>query len=277
MFLDPYCVLAVEPALSSPSWGWRQGGAGCVRECPTLYRPRHAESTDLYRLIEGHFEEFAVEHEERFEAQDGPLRAVVRRVVDAFLDCGRPENGFARVRCPKCGGEFFVPGSCQTRNFCPSCQQKRAELLAEKLREEVLASVPHRHAIFTIPKALRRLFLRERRLLGLLPRCAAEALTRCWRAVLDRRDGVPGVVASIQTFGGFGANWQPHVHALVTDGLILPGGEFVPLPAYDETLERLLTETFRRLVLGALRKEERISETFLESLSSWRHGGGFSA
>ena len=181
------------------------------------------------------------------------------------------------MRCPRCGGEFFVPASCQTRNFCPSCQQKRAELLAEKLREEILAPVPHRHAIFTIPKALRRLFLRERRLLGLLPRCAAEAVTRCWHAVLDRRDGVPGVVASIQTFGGFGANWNPHVHALATDGLILPGGAFVPLPAYDETLERLLTETFRRLVLRALHKEERISETFLESLATWRHGGGFSA
>jgi len=80
--------------------------------------------------------------------------------------------------------------------FCgretPSCQQKRAELLAEKLREEILAPVAHRHAIFTVPKALRWLFLRERRLLGILPRCAAETITRCWRAVLDRKDGVPG-------------------------------------------------------------------------------------
>ena len=47
----------------------------------------------------------------------------------------------------------------------PSCQQKRAELLAEKLREEILAPVPHRHAIFTVPRTLRCLFLRERRLL----------------------------------------------------------------------------------------------------------------
>jgi hypothetical protein len=84
------------------------------------------------------------------------------------------------------------------------------------------------------------------------------------------------VVASIQTFGGYGANWNPHVHALATDGLILPGGEFVPLPDYDETLERLLTETFRRLVLKAVHEEERISEAFLESLLTWRHGGGFS-
>ncbi len=67
------------------------------------------------------------------------------------------------------------------------------------------------------------------------------------------------------------------VPPLVTDGVLLPGGSFVSLPGYDETLERLLTETFRRLVLHALYKEERISETFLETLATWRHGGGFSA
>jgi hypothetical protein len=47
----------------------------------------------------------------------------------------------------------------------------------------------------------------------------------------DRRDGVPGVVAS--TFGGYGANWHPQVHALATEGLILPGGTFVPGPRHD--------------------------------------------
>ncbi len=62
----------------------------------------------------------------------------------------------------------------------------------------------------------------------------------------------------------------------MTDALLLPGGSVVPGPAYDESLERLLTETFRRLVLEALRREERLSESFLESLMTWRHGGGFS-
>ena len=157
----------------------------------------------------------------------------------------------------------------------PSCQQKRAEVLTAKLREEILAPVAHRHAVFTIPRALRGLFLRERRLLGLLPRCAAETLLRCWRAALDRRDGRPGVVASIQTFGGQ-ANWHPHVHALVTDGLLRPGGRFVPLRVDGEEFERLLTETFRRLVLRALHAEQRLSRRFLDRLLTWRHGGGFS-
>ena len=48
------------------------------------------------------------------------------------------------------------------------------------------------------------------------------------------------------------------------------------MPPYDEGLERLLTETFRRLVLDALVKAERLSEEFRERLLSFRHGGGFS-
>ncbi|MCZ6793800.1 MAG: transposase zinc-binding domain-containing protein [Planctomycetota bacterium] len=48
--------------------------------------------------------------------------------------------------------------ACQTRNVCGSCQQKRALLLAEKLRAEILAPVEHRHVIFTIPVVLRGIF-----------------------------------------------------------------------------------------------------------------------
>jgi hypothetical protein len=62
----------------------------------------------------------------------------------------------------------------------------------------------------------------------------------------------------------------------VSDGLFLPGGDYVPLPLYDEEMERLLTETFRRLLLDALVSGERLTEGFRERLLSFRHGGGFS-
>ena len=62
----------------------------------------------------------------------------------------------------------------------------------------------------------------------------------------------------------------------MTAGLLLPGSEFVPLPAYDEELERLLTETYRRLVLRAPVRENRLTESFGEELLRFRHGGGFS-
>jgi hypothetical protein len=83
------------------------------------------------------------------------------------------------------------------------------------------------------------------------------------------------MVAAIQTFGSQ-TRWNPHCHCLVADGLFLGGGDFLPLPPYDEEFERLLTETFRRLVLDALVREERLTEGFREKLLTFRHGGGFS-
>ncbi len=50
----------------------------------------------------------------------------------------------------------------------------------------------------------------------------------------------------------------------------------MPGRLYDETVERLLTETWRRLVLDALVGEDRLSEDFRDKLLSWRHQGGFS-
>ena len=138
----------------------------------------------------------AVPYEERFEPRHGPLRSVVRCVVEEYLECGRPEGGFARIRCRSCRGEHLLAFGCQTRNFCPSCQAKRAALFAEHLVEDVLRDVPHRHVVFTVPKLVRGLFERARGLLSILPRCAHEAVQRVLReAVGDRRAQV-GTVAS---------------------------------------------------------------------------------
>jgi len=89
--------------------------------------------------------------------------------------------------------------------------------------------------IFTIPVALRRLFLRERRLLGLLPRCACEAVRRVYQELHGTCGAVPGMVASIQSFGSQ-LQWNPHVHSLVSDGLFFRGGDFVPGRLYDESI-----------------------------------------
>jgi len=240
-----------------------------VREPEAVYRPRHPERTALYRLFERHFDDYVRTHEERFARPSGPLRPVVPRTVEAYLDCGRLFGGFARLRCPKCKGEHLLAFSCQTRNFCPSCQAKRAALFAEKMESEILAPVPHRHVVFTVPKALRGLFERERKLLGLLPRCAFRAVRLLYQEHFDRRDALPGMVASIQTFGST-LNFNPHVHALVTEGVLEHGGAFLPLTAPDLAA---LDELFRRLVLAALVKAQRLSEGFRDRLLTWRHSG----
>jgi hypothetical protein len=234
-----------------------------------VYRPRHPERTAFYRLLNAHFDRYLGTYEERFEARYGPLRRVVPRTAEAFLECGRLKNGFARIRCPRCRGEHLLAFSCQTRNFCPSCQAKRAALFAEKLREEILAPVAHRHVVFTIPRALRGLFERDRRLLGLLSRCAYEALRRTWATGFEDARAVPGMVASIQTFGSF-ANFHPHIHTLVSNGVVNREGEFLSLPRWTpETVEAV----FRRLVLKRLVGAERLSETFRDTLLTWERSG----
>ncbi|MDA1195326.1 MAG: transposase [Planctomycetota bacterium] len=257
----PGCV-ALRRNLARPV-AWR------VAEAPALYRPRRPERTSFYQLLDEHFEPYAREHSERYAPRHGDLRHVVRRCVEQFLDCGRYESGFARLRCTKCRVEHLIAFSCQTRNFCPSCQAKRAALFAEHFVEVIRLPVPHRHMVFTIPKALRGLFERDRRLLSILSRAAYDALRTALQGALGRRDALPGTVASIQTFGSYG-NWHPHIHALVTDGLIERGGGFLPLGAFPvEAIE----QRFRELVLKGLHRAERLSEGFMEALLSWEHSG----
>jgi hypothetical protein len=78
------------------------------------------------------------------------------------------------------------------------------------------------------------------------------------------------MVNAIQTFGSYAANFHPHVHALVTDGVYLPDGSFERVWHWDQ---HALTELFRRMVLAALRREQRLSEEAHVKLLSWKHAG----
>ncbi|MFQ5974050.1 MAG: transposase [Alphaproteobacteria bacterium] len=236
---------------------------------PAAYRPRRARDSPLYRLAETHHETFKQVYDERFASRYGAWRGVVERTLWAFLDCGIEEHGFARVRCDACRREFRVALSCKRRGFCPSCHSKRAVLWAEWLRSEVLAAAPHRQWVFTVPKRLRLFFLYDRQLLGALSRCAWRTVRDLYRAGLADRRAVPGMVVSIQTYGDL-ANWQPHLHALVSAGVFDRQAEFTPLalPASG-----VAEELFRRRVIRMLVRQGRLEEDAAAGLLSWRHSG----
>ena len=69
------------------------------------------------------------------------------------------------------------------------------------------------------------LFQREHRLLELSFRYTYEAVRRAYSAYLDDRAGVPGFVASIQTFRSFAADFHRHIHAVRAQGALRPDGE----------------------------------------------------
>ncbi len=69
-------------------------------------------------------------------------------------------------------------------------------LWAEWLQKEVLAPVPHRHVVLTMPRLLRGIFRKRRELLLDLSQCAADAFAEFMRRQLGA-DTRPGIVVSI--------------------------------------------------------------------------------
>ena len=84
-----------------------------------IYCQRHPERAVFYRLLFYYFEKFLLEYEHRFEREYGYFRPVIKEVVEKYLDCGNPKNGFARIRCEDCGSEFLLHFSCKTRDSAP--------------------------------------------------------------------------------------------------------------------------------------------------------------
>ena len=201
-----------------------------------VYRPRRPRQSPLYRIIEQFFPQFEQLYPERYEKRYGFWRPVIGDVVRKFLRCGDLHFGFARVRCSgsECGHEMFVPFSCRQRCLCPSCHQKRALLLAERIAHQICLPVPHRQYVWTIPKRLRIYFRYDRRLLGRLSSLAWETIVETYRDLTGAPDALPGMIAGIQTFGEL-LHFHAHVHALVTDGVFLPDGTFRQLPHENGT------------------------------------------
>ncbi|HKK70807.1 MAG TPA: transposase, partial [Candidatus Krumholzibacteria bacterium] len=83
-----------------------------------------------------------------------------------------------------------------------------------------------------------------------------------------------GTVASLQTLGGYAANFHPHVHALITEGVFHPPRSATPsfewVAGWDVTA---IAELFRRRVLARLRQARRLREHTEQMLLSWEHSG----
>jgi len=88
-------------------------------------------------------------------AGGGHLPAFVERDFRDFLTCGVLAHGFARVRCDTCARERLVPFSCKERGFCPSCGGRWTTERAAHLVTEVLARVPVRQWVLSLPYRLR--------------------------------------------------------------------------------------------------------------------------
>jgi hypothetical protein len=176
-----------------------------------VYKPRRPQASPLLRLVSDHLHRLQTVYDERFAREYGSWRPVLAQVADTFLACGVLEHGFARIRCDACAHAYLLGFSCKGRYFCPSCHAKRLAIWTRWLDTTLLAPVPHRQVVLTIPKRLRAYCLYRRRLLGEIARVAARIVTAAIRTLTGERDLAVGIVTCLQTHGAR-ANWHPHLH-----------------------------------------------------------------
>jgi hypothetical protein len=238
-----------------------------------VYRPRQPQATQLYRAVRDNIELFYDTYDERFLAQHGPLTRAARKSFEAFLSCGCLQAGFARLRCEACGTELLVAFSCQKKGPCPSCQQKRAEILCRFVQEEVIEPVDHRQLVFVVPKMFRRHFLHDSEMLTGLCRAAADATQQFYRSGMGRGDVTAGLILHPQLFGDK-LNPHPHLHGICTDGAFDPHGNFHRLPFDMQDDVAVLQKLLERNVLDLLVEHGRLSQRLRDDmLINWKHTG----
>ncbi|MDP6673822.1 MAG: transposase [Gammaproteobacteria bacterium] len=194
-------------------------------------------------------------------------RSVETEVLERFLDCGDLHQGFARIYCDQCGHDYLLAYSCKTRYFCPSCHQKRMLAYGEWIEEQILAPVPHRQYVFALPRLVRPYFRYHRAYHGQLCRLVADLLRTGFTTMMP--GGQPAFILYVQTFGDL-VTFNPHIHALVADGVFMPSGTFRVLPPLASDV---LTEALRHKVLACLCAEGRLDPDMVGRMLKWRHSG----
>jgi len=180
------------------------------------YQRHRPEQTLLYQIVDEYYPAFAALMAE----QGKELPGYVQREFEEFLQCGRLEHGFLRVRCESCHAEHLVTFSCKRRGFCPSCGARRMAESAALLVDEVLPEQPMRQWVLSFPFQLRFLFASRPeimgRVLGIVYRVIATHLVK--KAGHSHKTARTGAVTLIQRFGS-ALNLNIHFHMLFLDGV----------------------------------------------------------
>ena len=164
----------------------------------------------IREILQDHWDAFTQEYPDM-------IRPVVLSEVKKAISCGDPSGGFAMYCCPHCGAYKIVPFRCHSR-FCNTCgvayRSARAEVISSKL-----FNCHHRHIVFTIAEDLRIYFRKDRKLLNVLFRSAAQVISD-W--LYERNHSLAlkaGMICGLHTFGR-DLKWNPHIHMIITEGAL---------------------------------------------------------
>ncbi len=181
-----------------------------------------------------------------------------RKVLRDIGRCRTAALGTHLERCDRCDYETLAYDSCRNRH-CPKCQSSARDRWLMKQASSLLP-VPYVHVVFTVPKQLAPLALRNQRLFyNLLFRAASETLLEI--AADPRHLGARiGVLAVLHTWSQ-NLGHHPHLHCLVpAGGLTLDRSRWVRSRCNFFLPVRVLSRVFRGKLLAFLKQSYRHNE-----------------
>lgn len=194
----------------------------------------------------------------------------VKQEVEKMMSCQDPEKGFRTYRCPNCDATKTLPFTCKSR-ICSSCGKKHADMWSEDLAERMF-DVSHRHMVFTIPDILRDVIDTHRSLLRVL----SDAVGNTMKLLINERRKhdtvIPGIISVLHPYGK-GLNFNPHIHAIVTEGGLASDNtwvevSYIPYAKLRKTWQKQVLEGVRK----ALRAEPGIDELVSKLYSLYPNG-----
>jgi hypothetical protein len=233
------------------------------------YKPRSRYV--IQTILKNHFSDFEKHYDDHYADKYVKYRLIrIKEAVQKFLECGDYTKGVARIKCTNkgCKYEYFRPFSCKSWYLCPSCNQKRLQLFAEHLSENVLLRLPHRQFVFTIPKLLRIYSKNDRNLFADVSKIIFSIITDYYNEAAHTAV-TSGAVVSYQTYGDM-MRFNPHWHSIILEGGIDEEGSFHHIPIKDTSK---LAEVFRRRVIKLFVEKDLLQKSFAMKLLSWKHSG----
>ncbi len=196
-------------------------------------------------------------------------RPAVTENVTKMIHCGDPAYGGAMYGCPHCGELKFVPFRCKSR-FCPSCGNKYNQMRSFHMSCKLISCI-HRHCVFTIPEELRSYFLKDRSLLNCLFQAVRDVVLRMFAKMNKSENFTPGFICVLHTFGR-DLKWNPHIHALISEGAT---GNITPWRIVKHFDYTFLRNAFRKVLLDLLTEKLGPSFKKVKNEMYTKHANGF--
>lgn len=202
----------------------------------------------IKQILKDHFDGFWKLHADSFPKS---YQEDIKETVNKAIRCSTTDLGYSRYECLGCEGKpnpVFVCFTCKSR-FCHKCGKKYTDDWSDK-QQEMIFNVPHRHMVFTIPKELRNVFFEDRKKLNELSKQVAQVFQYHYQKRSKKRNLTVGVITVIHTFGR-DLKFNPHIHALVTEGALDKNDEWV---RSEFIPYEYLRKSWQKVVLDLLKK-----------------------